>query len=83
VRIIRSANSVFRDMRHRGALGLFRLASTILRRATNRYQRRRIARGHLRVALSTARLLERSAGALLLGLRQGQDQSDRGRIDRS
>jgi hypothetical protein len=74
--VIPLAQSVLDPMRRRGALGLFRLASSILRRATHLYQRRRIARSHLRVALSTARLLERSASALLLGSRRRQDQSE-------
>jgi hypothetical protein len=71
--IIRSAKSAFDNARRWGALALFRLASTLLRRATDLFQRRRIARADLHVALATARLLERCAGVLLLGLGRHHD----------
>jgi hypothetical protein len=65
--IIDSAKSAFDHARRRGALGLFRLASSILRKGLSLYERRMISRVDLRVALSTARFLERLAGTLLLG----------------
>jgi hypothetical protein len=71
--IIPAAKSVFDSARRWGALVLFRLASTLLRRATDLFQRGRIARFDLRVALATARLLERCAGVMLLGLRRHND----------
>jgi hypothetical protein len=77
------AKATFDYVRRRAALGLFRLASLILRRATDLFQLRQIARVDLRVALSAAKLLERCGGVLLLGMRRPEDQSDRGRTDRS
>jgi hypothetical protein len=79
--VIRLAQSVLDPMRRRGALGLFRLASLILRRATDLFQRRRIARADLGAALAAAKLLERCGGVLLLGMSRPQDQSDRGKTD--
>jgi hypothetical protein len=75
--------ATFDYVRRRAALGLFRLASLILRRATDLFQRRRIARVDLRVALAAAKVLERCAGVLLLGMSWPKDQSDRGRTDPS
>ena len=77
------AKATFDYVRHRAALGLFRLASLILRYATDLFQRRRIARVNLVVALSAAGLLERCAGVLLLGMSRPQDQPDRSRTDPS
>jgi hypothetical protein len=77
------AKATFDHARRRTALGLFRLASLILRRATDRFQRRWIARVHLRVALAAAKLLERCGGVLLLGISWTKDQPDRGRKDTS
>jgi hypothetical protein len=71
--IIRSARSGFDSARRCGALALFRLASSLLRGATDLFQRRRIARMDLRVALAAARLLQRCAGMLLLGLGRHHD----------
>jgi hypothetical protein len=81
--ISRLAKATFDYARRRAALGLFLLASCILRRATDLFQRRRIARVDLRVALSAAKLLERCAGVLLLGMSWSKDQSVRGRTDPS
>jgi hypothetical protein len=75
------AKATFDYARRRAALGLFLLASFILRRATDLFQRRRIARVDLRVALAAAKLLERCAGVLLLGMSWPKDRS--GRTDRS
>jgi hypothetical protein len=77
------AKATFDYARRRAALGLFLLASFILRRATDLFQRRRIARVDLRVALAAAKLLERCAGVLLLGMSWPKDRSDRGRTDPS
>jgi hypothetical protein len=77
------AKATFDHARRRAALGLFRLASLILRRATDLFQRRQIARVALRVALAAAKLLERSAGVLLLGTSRPKDQPDRGKTGQS
>jgi hypothetical protein len=81
--ISRLARTTFDHARRQAALGLFRLASSILRRATDLFQRRQIARVALRVALAAAKLLERSAGVLLLGMSRPKNQQDRGRTDPS
>jgi hypothetical protein len=75
--IFRLAKSTFDFARSRGAIGLFRLARFILRRGTDLYQRRVISGVDLGVALSTAKLLDRLAETLLLGLRRHRDWSDR------
>jgi hypothetical protein len=80
--INRLARATFDYARRSAALGLFRLASFILRRATDLFQRRRIARVDLRVALSAAKFLERCAGVLLLGMSRPKGQPDRGSADR-
>jgi hypothetical protein len=77
------AKAAFDHARRRAALGLFRIASMILRRATDLFERRRIARDALRVAVVAARLLERCAGLLLLGMSWRKDQPQRGRTDPS
>jgi hypothetical protein len=79
--INRLARATFDYARRSAALGLFRLASFILRRATDLFQRRRIARADLGAALAAAKLLERCGGVLLLGMSRPQDQSDRGKTD--
>ena len=81
--INRLAKATFDYARRRAALGLFRLASYILRGATDLFQRRQIARVALRCALAATKLLERSAGVLLLGMSRPKDQQDRGRTDPS
>jgi hypothetical protein len=77
------AKATFDHARRRAALGLFRLASLILRRATDLFQQRRIARFALRVVLAATKLLERCAAVLLLGTNRPKDQRDRGRTDPS
>jgi hypothetical protein len=81
--ITQLAKATFDHGRRRAALGLFRLASLILRRATDLFQRHQIARVNLGVALAAAKLLERCAGVLLLGIGRRGDQPDRGRTDPS
>jgi hypothetical protein len=73
------AKATFDHARRRAALGLFRLASLILRRATDLFQRRRIPRVVLGGVLAATKLLERCAGVLLLGMSRPKDQPDRGR----
>jgi hypothetical protein len=52
-----------------GAIGLFRLASSILRYAMILHRQRRISRRGLQNALSATRLLERVGALLALGRR--------------
>jgi hypothetical protein len=52
-----------------GAIGLFRLASSILRYAMMLHRQRRISCSDLRVALSATRMLERAGALLALGRR--------------
>src|ERR1700682_3741087 len=52
-----------------GAIGLFRLASSILRYAMMLHRQRRISRSDLRTALSATRMLERAGALLALGRR--------------
>src|ERR1700675_4660826 len=49
------------------AIGLFRLASSILRYAMMLHRQRRISRSDLRTVLSATRLLERARALLALG----------------
>jgi hypothetical protein len=77
------AKATFDHGRRRAALGLFRLASLILSRATDLFQQRRIARAALAAALAAAKLLERCGGVLLLGMSRPKDQPDRGRTGQS
>ncbi|HEY6259496.1 MAG TPA: hypothetical protein VIY51_27265 [Xanthobacteraceae bacterium] len=65
--------SAFDQARRWAALGLLRLASLVLRKSLDLYQTRNISRVDLRIALSAARLLERSGGVLLLGLKRHSD----------
>ena len=58
---IRSTNSALGDARRWGARGLFRLASSLLRRSINLYERRIFPPVVIGVALSAVRFLERSA----------------------
>jgi hypothetical protein len=51
------------------AIGLFRLASSILRYAMMLHRQRRISRSDLRTALSATRMLERAGALLALGRR--------------
>ena len=74
--LIDSAKSALEHARRWAALGLFRLASSILRKGLGLYERQRISRVNLGVALSTARLCERSAGVLLLGLGRHHPHDD-------
>jgi hypothetical protein len=69
---IHGAKSALDHARRSGARGLFRLASSILRRSIHLYERRMIPPVVLRGALSTVRLLERSA-ALWFGRRPYDD----------
>jgi hypothetical protein len=57
------------DARRWGAIGLFRLASSILRYAMMLHRQRRISRSDLRTVLSATRLLERTGALLALGRR--------------
>lgn len=66
---IRAAKSVLPHARRRGARGLFRLASCILRHGIKLYERRMIPPIVLRVSLFAVRVLERSAAALAFGHR--------------
>jgi hypothetical protein len=64
--VIRAA---VKGARRWGAIGLFRLASTILRYAMMLHRQRRISRSGLRIVLSGTRLLERVGALLALGRR--------------
>lgn len=66
----------FDHARRYSALGLFRLANYILRKGFDLYRRRHISRVDLRVVLSIARLLERSALVVMFGLKTDRDQRD-------
>src|SRR6202048_3629805 len=57
------------NARRWGAIGAFRLASSILRYAMILHRRRRISRRGLRTVLSGTRLLERVGAVLALGRR--------------
>jgi hypothetical protein len=57
------------DARRWGAIGVFRLASSILRCAMILHRQRRISRRGLQNALSATRLLERLGALLALGRR--------------
>src|SRR5260370_19022148 len=57
------------NARRWGAIGLFRLASCILRYAMMLHRQRRISRSDLRTVLSATRLLERTGALLALGRR--------------
>ena len=65
------------------ALRLFRLASLVLRKGLSLYERRMISRARLGAALAMAKLLERSAGVLLLGLTHSQTHARRTRAKRA
>jgi hypothetical protein len=71
---IRLTKSAFEKGRRWGALGLYRLASCLLRWSANLFRRRTISRGELRVVLSIVTFLERSAALLLLGGRRRPHQ---------
>ncbi len=72
---IARAQSALGLARRRAALGLLRLASLLLRKGLSLYQREKISKIDLCVALSTARLLQRSAGILLRARSHAQRQS--------
>src|ERR1700730_4616263 len=55
-----------------GAIGLFRLANSILRYAMMLHRQRRISCSDLRIALSATQMLERAAASLALGRRSGK-----------
>jgi hypothetical protein len=57
------------NARRWGAIGVFRLASSILRCAMILHRQRRISRSALQNALSATRLLERVGALLALGRR--------------
>ena len=57
------------DARRWGAIGVFRLASSILRCAMIMHRKRRISRRGLQTVLSATRLLERVGALLALGRR--------------
>jgi hypothetical protein len=79
---IGAAKFAFRQARRWVASGLFRLASAILHRCINRYERSIISPVALRVALFVVRLLERSAALLAFGPRPHDDRKDPGRSNR-
>jgi hypothetical protein len=60
--------------RRRGVIGLFWLASHILRRAMTLHRQRRISHSGLRIVLSGTRLLERLGASLALGRRWRKHQ---------
>src|ERR1700693_78382 len=62
------------NARRWGAIGVFRLASSILRCAMILHQQRRISRRGLQNALSATRLLERAGALLALGHRRRKHQ---------
>jgi hypothetical protein len=62
-----AAKSALDHARRSGARALFRLASSILRRSINLYERRMVPPVVLRAALSGVRFLERSAAVLVFG----------------
>ena len=64
---IRAARSALGHARRCGARCLFRLASCILRRSVDLYERRVIPPIVLRMALWGVRCLERSAAVLVFG----------------
>jgi hypothetical protein len=66
---IRPTKSALRDARRWGARGLFRLASSPLRRSISLYERRMVPPVVIGAALSTVRFLERSAALLMFGHR--------------
>ena len=57
-----------------GAIGLFRLASSVLRYAMMLHRQRRISPSDLRTVLSATRLLERAGALLALGHRRRKHQ---------
>jgi hypothetical protein len=65
-RVIRNAVA---SARRWGAIGAFRLASSILRRGMIQHRQRRISRRGLQTVLSATRLLERLGAFLALGRR--------------
>jgi hypothetical protein len=76
----RPTKSALGDARRWGARGLFRLASSLLRRSINLYERRMAPPVVLRVALFAVRFLERSAALLMFG--HWPDNKDPGRSHR-
>ena len=66
----------FDHARRYSALGLLRSANGILRNGFDLYRRRHISRVGLRVVLSIARLLERSALLVMFGPKTGRDHQD-------
>src|ERR1700726_601761 len=62
------------NARRWGAIGVFRLASSILRCAMILHRQRRFSRRGLRNALSATRLLERLGALLALGRRRRKHQ---------
>jgi hypothetical protein len=70
---IRAAKSALDHARRWCARGLSRLASSILRRSINLYERCMVPPVVLRVALYAVRVLERSAALLMFGRRPHHD----------
>jgi len=62
------------NARRWGAIGVFRLASSILRRGMILHRQRRISRRGLQTVLSATRLLERLGAFLALGRRWRKHQ---------
>src|ERR1700738_1993179 len=67
-------NAAIEGARRWGAIGLFRLASRILRCAMMLHRQRKISRSGLLTALSGTRLLERLGALLALGRRRRKRQ---------
>jgi hypothetical protein len=69
------------NARRWGAVGSFRLASRILRRATLLHRQRRISHNGLRTVLSGTLLLERFGALLALSRRQKDQEIQSEHID--
>jgi hypothetical protein len=68
--------SAIDDTRRLGALGLFRLASCVLRDAIKLYRRDMLSSGGLHGALSVVTLLERWAKSLLFGRKRSRNHDE-------
>jgi hypothetical protein len=74
--IIDSAKLALQHARRWGALGLFRLARSILSGSLGLYQRRKVSKSSLRVVVAAARCVEQAAAVLLLGPKRPRDWQD-------
>ena len=74
--IIACAGFALDQDRRWGALGLFRLASTILRRGLALYERGKIFKSLLCVTLAVVRCAEHAAAVALLGRKRPQGLQD-------